>query len=153
MKEFSPAEILLVKEVTKAAQETVGVKRGLDIGFFIKLIRMQLGMSQQILSRRSGVPQATISLAERGKRDIGVDTLNKILSGLFCDLVMAPLLHESIDVIRHRQARQVAEKRVRYLIGTMNLEEQQPDAEFLKELVKKEERNLLQGPNNKLWEV
>ena len=43
-------------------------------------------------------------------------------------------------------------RRVQYLKGTMNLEDQQPDSTFIQELLKQEEESLLKGPNSQLWE-
>lgn len=57
---------------------------------------------------------------------------------------------EPIDVTRRKQARRVAENNVRYLRGTMSLEEQEPDKKLIQELIKEEEE-LLRSPGNKLW--
>jgi hypothetical protein len=65
--------------------------------------------------------------------------------------VIAPALQDSIDATRRKQARKKAEKNVRYLKGTMHLEDQQPDARFIEELVKQEEDRLLHGSNINLW--
>jgi transcriptional regulator with XRE-family HTH domain len=152
MKPKSPSEILLIKEVTHAAQNTRVAMRGLSIGALMKAIRLQLGLSQKALAQRAGVPQSTISRIEQEERNANLSTLNKILNALSCDLVIVPLLQESIETIRRKQARRVAEKQVRYLKGTMNLEEQQPDPKFIAELIKQEEERLLQGSNTKLWD-
>ena len=152
MKSFSPSEKLLIEEITQAAQKTRVAVRGLTIGALIKSIRVQLGMSQKALAKRAGVPQSTISRIEQEERDANLSTLNKILGAISCDLVIVPLLQDSIDAIRRKQARKMAEKQVRYLKGTMNLEDQQPDSRFIAELIKQEEERLLQGPNSKLWD-
>ena len=152
MKSFSPSEKLLIEEIMLAAQKTRVAVRGLTIGALIKSIRVQLGMSQKALAKRAGVPQSTISRIEQEKRDANLSTLNKILDAISCDLVIVPLLENSIDAIRRKQARKMAEKQVRYLKGTMNLEDQQPDSRFIAELIKQEEEWLLQGPNSKLWD-
>ncbi len=152
MKSFSPSEKLLIEEIMQAAQKTRVAVRGLTIGALIKSIRVQLGMSQKALAKRAGVPQSTISRIEQEERDANLSTLNKILSAISCDLVIVPLLQDSIDAIRRKQARIMAEKQVRYLEGTMNLEDQQPDPRFISELIKQEEERLLQGPNSKLWD-
>lgn len=152
MKAYSPSEKLLIEEIMQAAQKARVATRGLTIGALIKSIRTQLGMSQKALARRAGVPQSTISRIEQEERDANLATLNKILAAISCDLVIIPLLQDSIEVIRRRQARKMAEKQVRYLKGTMNLEDQQPDAKFIEELIKQEEERLLQGPNSKLWD-
>ena len=152
MKSFSPSEKLLIEEIMQAAQKTRVAVRGLTIGALIKSIRVQLGMSQKALAKRAGVPQSTISRIEQEERDANLSTLNKILGAISCDLVIVPLLQDSIDAIRRKQARKMAEKQVRYLKGTMNLEDQQPDSRFIAELIKQEEERLLQGPNSKLWD-
>ena len=152
MKSFSPSEKLLIEEIMQAAQKTRVAVRGLTIGALIKSIRVQLGMSQKALAKRAGVPQSTISRIEQEERDANLSTLNKILGAISCDLVIVPLLQDSIDAIRRKQARKMAEKQVGYLKGTMNLEGQQPDPRFITELIKQEEERLLQGPNSKLWD-
>lgn len=152
MKPYSPSEKLLIEEIMQAAQKTRVAVRGLKIGALIKSVRVQLGMSQKALAKRAGVPQSTISRIEQEERDANLSTLNKILSAISCDLVIVPLLQDSIDNIRRKQARKMAEKQVGYLKGTMNLEDQQPDSRFIIELIKQEEERLLQGPNSKLWD-
>ena len=151
MKPFPPSEKLLIEEVMEAAQKTRIAVRGLTIGALIKSIRIQLGMSQKALAKRAGVPQSTISHIEQEERDANLSTLNKILGAISCDLVIVPLLQDSVDAIRRKQARKMAEKQVRYLKGTMNLEDQQPDSRFITELIKQEEERLMQGPNAQLW--
>lgn len=152
MKSFSPSEKLLIEEITQAAQKTRIAVRGLTIGALIKSIRVQLGMSQKALAKRAGIPQSTISRIEHGERDANLSTLIKILGAISCDLVIVPLLQDSVDAIRRKQAKKMAEKQVSYLKGTMNLEDQQPDSRFIAELIKQEEVRLLQGPNSKLWD-
>ena len=152
MKPFSPSEKLLIEEIMQAAQKTRIAVRGLTIGALIKSIRVQLGMSQKALAKRAGVPQSTISRIEQEERDANLSTLNKILGAISCDLVIVPLLEDSIDNIRRKQARKMAESQVRYLKGTMNLEDQQPDSRFIAELIKQEEERLLHGPNSKFWD-
>lgn len=153
MKSYSASEKLLIEEIMQAAQKIKVAVRGLTIGALIKSIRVQLGMSQKALAKRAGVPQSTISRIEQEQRDANLSTLNKILSAISCDLVIIPLLEDSIDAIRRKQARKLAEKQVCYLKGTMNLEDQQPDLKFIAELIKQEEERLLQGPNSKLWDA
>jgi len=109
-------------------------------------------MSQTVLANQAGVPQATISRIEHKGRDANISTVNKILAAISCDLVIVPLLQDSIDAIRRKQARKTAEKQVTYLKRTVNLEDQQPDSRFIAELIKQEEERLLQAPNSKLRE-
>ena len=152
MKFKPPSERLFLEEVNEASQKLQKAIKGLSIGILIKAIRTQLGMSQAALAKLSHVPQSTVSRIEQGKQGIGLSTLKKVLSALSCDLVIAPVMHDSIDTLRRKQARKMAEKQIRYLQGTMNLEDQQPDARFIKALLKQEEERFLQGPHTRLWE-
>jgi transcriptional regulator with XRE-family HTH domain len=152
MKRYSPSEKVLLEEVMQVSRKLRAVIRGLSIGALIKSIRVQLGMSQRILAKRAKIPQSTVSRIEQGQRDTSVSTLHKILGAMSCDLIIVPLLQDSIDIIRRKQAKKVAEKQVRYLQGTMNLEDQQPDSRFVEELLKQEEEQLLKGSNATLWE-
>lgn len=142
----------MLEEISDAAAKAKGALRGLSAGQLVKAIRLQLGMSQQILAKRANVPQPMISRIERGGREPNLTTLIKVFSALFCDLIVAPILSESIQTIRHRQAKKKAEKHAQYLKGTMSLEAQQPDSKFLQTLMKKEEDRLLQGSGTELWE-
>jgi len=152
MKSFSASEKLLVEEIMQAAHSLKIALRGLSIGALIKLIRSQLGMSQMTLAKRAGVPQSTISRIEKGQVGVSLSTLQHILEAMTCDIVIAPILLDSIDVMRRKQARKIAQKRICYLKGTMSLEDQEPDSRFIEELLKQEEDRLLRGPNSKLWE-
>lgn len=151
MKSYSTSEKLLLEEVMQASKALRDVVRGLTIGALIKLIRLQLGMSQKALAKRARVPQSTVSRIERSETDTSLSMLNKILSAISCDLIIAPMLQESINAIKKKQARKIAQKHVEYLKGTMNLEDQQPDSRFMDELLKVEEERLLRGPSSKLW--
>lgn len=97
MKRFSFSERLLIEEVRQAAEKAKKTSKGLLIGALIQMIRSQLGISQKILAKRACVPQSTISRIEKGKKDANLSTLNKILGALSCDLVVIPLMRESIE--------------------------------------------------------
>jgi transcriptional regulator with XRE-family HTH domain len=152
MKSRSLAEKLLIQEIGQASQKMRVALKGLSIGTLIKFLRTQLGMSQKILANRAKVPQSTISRIELSRGNTSLSTLRKVLGALSCDLVIAPLLQDSIDRLRQKQARKIAEKHVNYLKGTMHLENQQPDFRFVKELLRQEEERLLQGSGARLWE-
>ena len=152
MKRASISEKLVLNEVTTASTQLRSVLRGMHIGVLVRSIRMQLGMSQKALANRAGVIQSTISRVEQGQENIELSTLNKILRAMCCDLVVAPLLRKPIDSTREEQAKKIAQKRAKYLSGTMHLEQQQPDRCFIDDLLKQEVDKLLQGPSTQLWE-
>jgi transcriptional regulator with XRE-family HTH domain len=147
--EFS--EQLLIEEIAKEGAKASQAARGLPPGALVKMIRKQIGMPQEVLARIAKVPQSTISRIEKGQGDPSLATLRRILQALDCDLVILPILRESVNTIRRRQARKRAENKVRYLLGTMHLEEQEPDKKFTDALLLQEEEKLLKGSNSTLW--
>lgn len=153
MKKSSKSEKLLIEEIMSSALQLKTSMRGLSIGEMISIIRNQLGMSQNILAQLAGIPQSTVSRIEKSKRDPNLSTLHKILKALSCEIIIVPLLIESIDTIRRKQARYVAENNIKYLRGTMSLEKQEPDKKIIEELTKDEEEELLRSPGNKLWQI
>lgn len=152
MKKSSKSEKLILDEIVDAANRLKFTTRGLSIGEIIEMIRNQLGMSQKVVARIAKVPQSTISRIEGSKRVPNLSTIEKILKALSCEVIIVPLLMEPIDRIRRKQARRVAEDNVRYLRGTMSLEQQEPDKKLIQELIKEEEEELLRSPGRKLWQ-
>lgn len=152
MKKKSVSERLVLDEINHAAIIMQQVMRGMTIGHFIKCMRQNLKMSQQVLARRSGIPQSMISNVESDRKEPTIAALRKILDGLSCDLVLAPVQRESIESMRGNQAKKVAAKHMRYVKGTMNLEKQKPDKAFSEGLEKHKEEELLHGPGKDLWE-
>jgi DNA-binding transcriptional regulator YiaG len=67
MKSHSASKRILIEEVTNAAKDVRVAARGLTIGAWIRSIRLELGMSQQVLAKRAGVPQSTVSRVEGGR--------------------------------------------------------------------------------------
>lgn len=145
------SEKIVLDEMTEALMSIRYVFRGLSIGQWISMIRNQLGMSQKVLSRRAKIPQPTLSRIEQGKGEANIGTLVKILNAMSCDLILAPILRESVESQRRKEARKKAEKHIRYLKGTMSLEKQEPDSRFLQELMKEKEEEYLHS-KLKLWE-
>lgn len=152
MKKTSRAEKLLIEEISQSAKTLHQIARGLKIGEFVKIIRNQLKISQRALAKRAGVPQSTVSRIEHCQKESNLSTLSKIFDALSCNIVIAPMLKEPIDVIRNKQADTMAKQHIDYLKGTMNLEQQKPDNKLLKELIEQEKEELLQGSGRKLWE-
>ena len=152
MRKAPSGEKLLLEHISKLAKELQTAARGLSVGKYIKLIRRQLRMSQQVLAKRAHVPQPTISRLEREGSEPTLSTLAKIFEALSCELVIAPVFKEPIDGILQKQAKKVAEKHVAYLKGTMNLERQEPDNQLIAELIKRKQDELLHSTNVQLWE-
>jgi DNA-binding XRE family transcriptional regulator len=142
---------LLLKDIHNASHDLHLTMRGLTIGQLIVMIREQLTMPQCVLSKLSGISQSTISRLEKESLDPSFPILSKIFQSLSCDLVIAPIFKKSIVDIRYEQAYKIARKRVKYLQGTMNLENQEPDERFIQELIETETEELLQS-GKKIWQ-
>ncbi|MEI4260407.1 cupin domain-containing protein [Roseovarius sp. D0-M9] len=54
----------------------------LELGPRLKAVRMQAGLSQRALAKKTGVPNSTISLIEAGKMNPSVSALKRILEGI-----------------------------------------------------------------------
>ena len=151
MKKSRKTEKLLLDEIFKSAKKLEKIQQDINIGHLIALIRFQLKISQHSLAKKSKVPQATISKIETGIINPNILTLNKIFNALSCKLILSAVPYENLDIIRHKQARKKAEKKINYLLGTMALEQQSPDSKFIQELINEEEKKILESNKNDLW--
>lgn len=151
MRKSLTAEKLIIEAISQKSLETKKACKGLSIGKIIKMLRLQLGIPQKILSKKSSVRQATISQLEQEKIFPNLKTLKKILEVLGCDLVISFVLRESIDDQRLKQAQKKAKKHIEYLKGTMSLEKQPIDPLMEDEMMNNEINELLFGSNSKLW--
>lgn len=152
MKKPKKSEKLLLDEVAIAAKALQRHQRGLDVGPLIVLIRGQLRMSQRALARRAEVPQATISRIESGSLQPNISTLRKIMEALACDLLITAVPRTDLETIRRKQAEAKAERKIRYLRGTMSLEKQEPEQKLWRGLVEDEVKDLLESSGSKLWD-
>jgi transcriptional regulator with XRE-family HTH domain len=69
----------------------------------LRMSRRRGGLSQRALSRRSGVPQPTISRIERGRMSPTLDTLLPLVRACGMDLEAVQRLGEGCDVTLVRE--------------------------------------------------
>jgi len=110
-------------------------------------------MTQAQLAARCGMPQSHIAKIEKGRAEMKLSTLRRILEGLFCRLVIAPQPERGLDEVLREQARRAAVSRVKRVSGTMAMEEQKPDEEMLEDLVRAETERLLQKRSSAIWDA
>lgn len=84
-------ELFKLKRAFEAAASIPQVLTGQPIGFWIMAMRSGLRITQQELSRRSGVPRAQISRIETGKVDPQISTVQRLFAAAGCKLVSMPL--------------------------------------------------------------
>ncbi|MBS0615381.1 MAG: helix-turn-helix domain-containing protein [Verrucomicrobia bacterium] len=144
-------EKLLVDALLEIAELFRSQLGHLNYKKIISLLRKRLKMSQRTLAEKAKIPVSTLSRIETGKITPNLKTLGKIFQALSCDLVLLPLPQEDLDLLVKKQIRKVAEKRVKYVKGTMALELQQPNDAVIRELIAKEERRLSLSENIDIW--
>jgi transcriptional regulator with XRE-family HTH domain len=69
----------------------------MDAGRLVRTARLQRGLTQRELARRTQVPQPMISLIERGKQDPRHGTLVRLLRACGLDLDLVPLAGAGVD--------------------------------------------------------
>lgn len=152
MKKIRVAERHFLNQLTKISETLTSGNKQVSPGFLVALIRKRLRMTQQMLAKRAKLPQSMISRIEANKVEPSIKTLKKIFDALYCDVVMVPIPRKDFDTILQEQASRVAKRRISYLRGTMALEKQQPKNVMLQELIKEEERNILNSDSGKIWQ-
>ena len=145
------SEKLFLLEIFKSSKNLQKVLQDISVGQLISLIRKQLNMSQRTLAKKSKVYQSTISRIESGVfLSPNIDTLNKLFEALSCNLIISAIPYDDLEKIKIKQAYKQAEKKVNYLLGTMALEKQRPDQEFIKEQIEEEKNKLINSKD--LWD-
>ena len=116
----------------------------------IQKLRNSLHITQAQLAKRTGLAQSHIAKIESGKTDAQLQTIQKILDELNCDMLILPKPRKRFDEMIAQQARDLAQWRVSRVMGTMALEQQRPDNKTYQRLLKAEEEKLLRNPSE-IW--
>ncbi|MBA3957732.1 MAG: helix-turn-helix domain-containing protein [Parachlamydiaceae bacterium] len=146
------SEKLFLEAIFPSAKVLQKKLHGLSVGQLIPLIRRQLKMSQRTLATRASTHQANIARIESGHLDPNISTLKKIVDAMDCDLVISIVPRTDLETTRKNQAKIKAERKIRYLHGTMSLEKQAPNEKLLKELLDEEINKLLDSSGSALWD-
>lgn len=120
---------------------------------WITTIREALGMTNKVLAQRLGCSQANITAIERreAKRTITLETLDKAAQAMNCKLVYCLVPLEPLDEILKKQAKAVAQKRIKSVNHSMKLELQGLTAQQLKQQEDNLMQELLEGDPKDLW--
>jgi predicted DNA-binding mobile mystery protein A len=111
-------------------------------------------MSAAQLGRRLGVTQSAASYYERSEASdtINLGTLRKVAAALDCELVYALVPRDSLEEVRARRAREVAERRIAAVSESMALEEQDISAEARAKQVQELTQSLLADWPRTIWD-
>ncbi|MDR0867470.1 MAG: helix-turn-helix domain-containing protein [Planctomycetota bacterium] len=99
------------------------MKRVIIIAERLKRLRLDRKMTQQELSKRSGVQQQTISQYETARNAIGVDNITKLAQALECkpediDERFADLTKRAHGVERVNNTRRIDDDILRYIVDS-----------------------------------
>jgi len=152
MKAKLPIEEKLLISLLEKGKAIGANQEILSSGALVRLLRLGLGMTQRQLAKHASVPHSTISRIEKGRIRPNEETLRKIFAAMECDVAFIPVPRfKSVDALLRERAKKIAEKRLRYLEGTMALEQQQPEKIWRKRLLENEIELILQSPSQ-LWD-
>lgn len=117
--------------------------------------RADLKMSKVALAARADVSLPTVNRVLMGKqRDVSVANLNRIAQALGVEVRLTGKIEvrevQSAAAFRLDQARRKAEKLINMLQGTMALEAQGVDQEYVTQMIEKTSHELLDS-QRKLW--
>ena len=121
---------------------------------WLKTIRTTLRMSGRQLARRLGISPPSLHSLEANEVSGGLTLANlrRVAEALNCRLVYALVPNTSLAEDATARARDLAEKRVRYIAHSMALEDQAPDQATLQKQIDSETNaTLIRFPRN-LWD-
>jgi len=118
----------------------------------VRALRKRLRMNQRQLAKRVGVPQSYIAKIESGAKKPTLETMEKVLRGLYCSYAIILIPEVDLDDVIQKRAHLTAQKRVKHIAGTMALEEQLPKENALKEMIEEETARLLDSHTTKIWD-
>lgn len=118
----------------------------------MKVIRNTLHLTQTQLAKRAGLPQSHIAKIEAGRTNVQLQTIQRILNALNCDMFVIPKPRQRFVRILADRTKALAKWRVSRLMGTMALERQRPNDRTFRKLCKAEETRLLNQPSSAIWD-
>lgn len=140
--------------IDKALKDIQAFGRFKSIGLhhWIRDLRKRLHMSQKQLAARAKITQPQLSQIESGKAKFTLETLEKVLAALFCDILVLPFPQDDLEVVLKRQAHTAAKKKLASLSGSMALEEQTPSKEYLERKINEVADDLIRSGSTEIWD-
>lgn len=122
---------------------------------WVRAIREALGMSARQLAERMGVSQATLAKMEKGEVEntVTLKTLERIAEALDCRLFHALVPRSSLEDMVRRQARAAAEKLVKRVSHSMELEKQGVSRKRREEQIEELADEMARSLSRDLWEI
>ncbi len=113
--------------------------------------KQELGLSNAVLSRRSGVSISTVERVFAGRGEgVSIGRIQKIAEALEAEVRSIPTA--DADTVLDERARRIARSVVSSVQGSMGLETQAVSEEQLNRMIKQTVHELRAGPKRMLWE-
>ena len=121
---------------------------------WIRAIQQALGVTNRQLAKRLRLKPQTIEDMQEyeAKETIKLQTLRKLAEALDCRLVYAVVPNKPLEEMRLEQARKVAQRQLKPVAHSMNLEAQGVSDVDQKSELDRLVQKLLAGNQRKLWE-
>jgi predicted DNA-binding mobile mystery protein A len=121
---------------------------------WIKEIRETLGISARQLANRVGMSQATLAKIEKGEveKTVSLKTLNKIAEALESKLIYAFVPKRSFEVLVRDRAQKSAERLVKRVSHSMELEDQGLIQKKREEQIKSIADEMVRTLSKEIWE-
>lgn len=121
---------------------------------WIKQIREALGISARQLAEKVGVSQPTLAKIEKSEveRTVSIKTLDRIAEALECNLIYALIPKDSFEKLVQRRAYQAAEKLVKRVSHSMELEKQGLPSKRRRAQVEEIAQEMARSLSRDLWE-
>jgi len=121
----------------------------------LEIRRRDLGVSYSALAERCGVSELSVKRVLHGKTNPTLQSLQSLAKVLGVEIringTVSVVPKSTAEQIRKEAAKAKAEKLVRLVQGTSALESQAVSSNAVRAMVSRTVRELLQGPNHKLW--
>lgn len=124
------------------------------VGGWIKSIRTALGMNTRQLGERLGVGGDRVRVLEREeiRGAVTLRSMQRAADAMNCEFVYVFLPRDSLHATVEKQARKVAERRVKRVSHSMMLEKQQPGRSDEEAMTKELVQELLRTMPRTLWD-
>ncbi|NGX62857.1 MAG: hypothetical protein KR126chlam6_00259 [Candidatus Anoxychlamydiales bacterium] len=119
----------------------------------ISLLRKRLRMTQTVLAKKLGISQAYMAKIESGKITPSLSILAKIFEIMKCSFSIILIPEIMPDELLKKQALKAAKQNLKYIAGTMSLEDQLPKEQNMQDLLIEEQNRLLKSNTSKIWEI
>ncbi len=120
---------------------------------WVRAIRDALGMTAKQLATRLGVAQQAVARIEKDELtgSVTIKTMRRVAECLDCVFVCGFVPHSSLEATLHKQAQQLASKRLSQASQTMTLEDQALSTKEKEKVLSEMVDELVDSPPSNLW--